>query len=110
MTHSTAEIHPFDVLIARVAFEDRPEVAKPRPVIVVNVDDESLTLVAIKVTSHAPREWCPGEVVLADWGAAGLAKPSVARCSKLLLLEPRDIKAKIGTLTERDRNEVLRWL
>lgn len=110
MMPSTAEIEPFDVLIACVEFEDKPGVTKPRPVIAVNIDDEHLSVVAIKVTSHAPRPWCPGEVVLVDWEREGLAKPSVARCSKLLLLEARDIKTRIGSLTERDQAEVLRWL
>lgn len=110
MTFSMTEIDPFDVLIARVEFEDRPGVAKPRPVIAVNIDDEHFSVVAVKVTSHAPRPWCPGEVVLVDWEREGLAKPSVARCSKLLLLEAQDIRARVGMLTERDRVEILRWL
>ncbi len=107
---SIAEIDPFDVLIASVRFEGHPEVAKPRPVVVINVDDDALLIVAIKVASHAPRSWCPGEVVLADWQSEGLACPSVARCSKLVALEWRDIKLRAGRLSDRDRREVERAL
>lgn len=102
------DIGPFDVFIASVRFEDKPEVAKPRPVIIVSVMPDEYLVVAIKVTSHAPREWCPGEVVLVDWEAEGLAKPSVARCSKIVMLSAGDLKCRIGTLSARDRAAVSR--
>lgn len=107
MTPSINDLAPFDVLIARVEFEDRPGVAKPRPVIVLNVDEAEMVLLSVKVTSHAPREWREGEVVLEDWAEEGLARPSVARCSKLLYLAPSDIRARCGRLSTRDREAVL---
>lgn len=111
MTSSTLEgVCPYDVLIAKVRFEDKPEVVKPRPVVAVTIDDALLTVLAVKVTSHAPRAWCPGEVVLEDWQTAGLLKPSVARCSKLMMLEERDIKARVGTLSPRDQAAVMRGI
>lgn len=110
MTLSTAEVRPFDVVIARVRFEEDPGKAKPRPVIVLSVSDEECTVVAVKVTSHAPREWCPGEVVLTGWRLEGLAKPSVARCSKLVRLRGDDLSVRIGELTPEDRSAVLRAL
>lgn len=110
MTLSTADVRPFDVVIARVRFEEDPSKAKPRPVIVLSVSDEECTVVAVKVTSHAPREWCPGEVVLAGWRAEGLARPSVARCSKLVRLREGDLSTRIGELTPEDRSAVLRAL
>ena len=110
MTISTSDIRPFDVLIALVEFEDKPGVAKPRPVVVLNVNDEQLVILAVKVTSHAPRTWCPGEVVLRGWRVEGLAKPSVARCSKRLLLSVSDIKVRCGSLTDEDRLAVLEGL
>ena len=38
MTCMLDSIRPFDVLIASVEFEDKPGVAKPRPVVVLEVD------------------------------------------------------------------------
>lgn len=107
MTLSISDIRPFDVLIAIVRFEDVPKGYKARPVVVLNIDDETLTIAVIKVTSHAVREWCSGEVRLLDWEREGLAKPSVARCSQRLLLYASDIGKRIGTLTERDRRAVM---
>ena len=40
MTLSTADVRPFDVVIARVRFEEDPSKAKPRPAIVLSVSDE----------------------------------------------------------------------
>ena len=45
-----------------------------------------------------------------DWQSEGLARPSVARCSKLVALERRDIKLRAGRLSDRDRREVERAL
>ena len=74
----------------RLAFryEDQPEKSKERPVVIGAVDKETdeVLLLAVKVTSHAPRPDCPGEVVLEDWQEAGLEKPSVARCSKHMVV------------------------
>lgn len=103
-------IHPFDVLIASVEFEDKPGVVKPRPVVVLEVEGGALCVTTVKVTSHAPREWCSGEVVLVDWEREGLAKPSVARCSKILRLQADSIRACIGSLTPRDRGALMAGL
>ena len=72
----------------RIAFEyeDHPGIAKERPVIIGAIDEVFALVLAIKVTSHAVRPDYPGEVLLEDWKAAGLEKPSVARCSKTLLV------------------------
>ena len=111
MTPSTLDsVRPFDVLIASVEFEDRPGVAKPRPVIALEVEGGELAVTAVKVTSHAPRGWCAGEVQLADWEREGLARPSVARCSKVLRLGAGSIRASIGALTPRDRAAVISGL
>ncbi|MDO4290975.1 MAG: type II toxin-antitoxin system PemK/MazF family toxin [Eggerthellaceae bacterium] len=107
MTLSISDISPFDVLIAVVRFEDAPKGYKARPVVALNVDDGALTVAAVKVTSHAPRDWCFGEVRLLDWQREGLARPSVARCSQRLLLRASDIGKRVGSLTERDRAAVV---
>lgn len=107
MIRSIDDIEPFDVLIALVRFEDAPKGYKARPVIALSVNDDALAIASIKVTSHAPREWCPGEVQLIDWKEEGLAKPSVARCSRIVLLNVSDVGMRIGSLSMRDRRAVL---
>lgn len=107
MTIASSDISPLDVVIADVYLEDKPDVSKPRPVVVLEVDDDLLVVVGLKVTSHPPRPWVAGEVVLQDWKEEGLMKPSVARCSKKVALTLPDIKLRCGSLSGRDRMAVL---
>lgn len=52
------------VVVVPFEFEDRPGV-------VIDVGAGRAALALAKVTSREPRAWCPGEVALADWEAAG---------------------------------------
>lgn len=88
----------WDVWFASVRFEDSDEV-KARPVVIT--DHGEVYVLALKVTSHAPRDaW--GEYALVYWREAGLSKPSTVRISKRLRLEPRDMIRKVGTLHPMD--------
>lgn len=88
----------WDVWFASVRFEDSDEV-KARPVVIT--DHGEVYVLALKVTSHAPRDaW--GEYALVYWREAGLNKPSTVRISKRLRLEPRDMIRKVGTLHPMD--------
>ena len=103
MTISMLEdVQPFDVLLARVWFEDVPGVYKVRPVVALGSASGRLSVSAVKVTSHAPREECAGEVFLADWRSEGLAKPTVARCSQVFEIELSDVFRRMGSLSSRD--------
>ena len=73
-------IKPWEVWFAAVRFEDSPQI-KNRPVVVTS--SEAVCVMALKVTSHVPRnEW--GEYALQHWQAAGLNKPSTVRIGKRL--------------------------
>ena len=92
-------------------YEDQPGKSKERPVVVGAISEQSaeIFLLAVKVTSHAPRPEFPGEVALLDWQQAGLEKPSVVRCSKHLVV-PIDVllgQRKYGRLSNRDSMAVL---
>lgn len=98
---------PFDVCIAWVEFPDHPGVGKPRPVIALSTEDAGLLVIAIKVTSHVPRNGVPGEVALEDWQVEGLNVPSVARCSQVLAVPQDCISRVIGSLTSLDVRRVV---
>lgn len=62
-------------------------------------------LLSVKVTSHPPRQGIEGEIPLLDWQAAGLSKPSAARCSKTILV-PLSVfvdQRKFEKLSQRDQ-------
>ena len=77
---------PYDVWQMSFEYEDQPGVAKVRPVVIGAVDGGRAVVLAVKVTGHGPRPDFPGEVRLRGWKDAGLDKPSVARCSKTLVV------------------------
>lgn len=80
------DVKLYDVWRLPFAYEDQPDVLKERPVVVGSIDCERSLALVVKVTGHGPRSEFPGEVRLEDWKRAGLSKPSVAHCSKVLLV------------------------
>lgn len=93
------EFQPWDVWWADVRFEDQPTETKVRPVVILSSGE--LFVVAIKVTSHVPRDqW--GEYALIRWKEAGLPKPSTLRLQKRLRLQRADLRARIGALHPSD--------
>ena len=87
-------IKPWEVWFAAVRFEDSPQI-KNRPVVVTS--SGAIYVMALKVTSHVPRnEW--GEYALQHWQAAGLNKPSTVRIGKRLRLQQSDMVHRIGKL------------
>ena len=106
MNESTPAL--YDVWRIAFEYEDQPGVTKERPVIIGAIDEEFALVLVVKVTSHASQPDFPGEVLLEDWKDAGLDKPSVARCSKTLLI-PRSYLAgchRYGQLSSRDSSKI----
>ena len=91
-------IKPWEVWFAAVRFEDSPQI-KNQPVVVTS--SGAIYVMALKVTSHVPRnEW--GEYALQHWQAAGLNKPSTVRIGKRLRLQQSDMVHRIGKLHPLD--------
>lgn len=95
---------PYDVWRLSFEYEDQPGVSKMRPVVVGAVDGERAAVLVVKVTGHGPRAEFPGEVRLSGWRDAGLDKPSVARCSKTLVVPTEAFAGQLryGHLNEED--------
>ena len=91
-------IKPWEVWFAAVRFEESPQI-KNRPVVVTS--SGAIYVMALKVTSHVPRnEW--GEYALQHWQAAGLNKPSTVRIGKRLRLQQSDMVHRMGKLHPLD--------
>jgi len=74
----------WEIWEAKVPFEDRDEYKK-RPVLVLS--EEDMIVLSLKMTSHSPRyHKLDGEYEIMRWQEAGLKKPTVIQCSKLLRL------------------------
>ena len=93
-------VNKWDIYFAHVPFEDLPE-SKPRPVIVL--DDLTVAVVCLKMTSHSPRL---GEYSLKRWRDAGLMKPTTVRISKRLSLGRKQFIKRLGSLHPIDIIEI----
>lgn len=98
-------IQPQDVWFADFPYEDDPAQSKDRPVIVLDVDDETCTVLSMKVTSTAPvTEY---EIELFDWEKIPLNHKSTAVASSVMLVSKRRFRKKIGRLSNDDWQNVL---
>lgn len=91
--------NPWEIWIARVKFEDSDEI-KNRPVLIL--ENGQAFILALKITSHCPREYCSGEYKVTNWEKSGLDRQSTVRCSKRLRLIESDLVHRIGRLHPYD--------
>ncbi|MCG3188105.1 MAG: hypothetical protein IOMNBAOH_02829 [Rhodocyclaceae bacterium] len=82
--------------------------AKPRPAAVVSspdYNDARPDVILMPITSQVRSSLAFGEVMLADWQAAGLLKPSVAK-PVLFTLEKALIRKTLGQLSVADQDRL----
>ena len=83
---------------------------KRRPACVVSADtyQRGPDMIVAMVTSQTGRRQTPGlgDVVVADWRAAGLRAPSTIRTGRLLVLEQRLLGMTLGRLSDTALAEV----
>ena len=101
MTTSYNSPAPWEIWWAFVEYEDQQGIGKKRPVLVIPGNDSPLIMV-LKMTSHSPRGNFKGEYQLIDYKSAGLKKPTVVRCSKIMSMDEKSFNDKIGILQPRD--------
>jgi mRNA interferase MazF len=75
----------------------------PHPHVVIQADDSAVTICAL--TSNIKRINWPGTVLL-DAGEAGLQKTSVAEVYKVSTVDPSQLGAYIGSLSQARLNQI----
>ena len=94
-----------DVILAAFPYEDKITENKTRPAVVMEKNDNSLTVFALKVTSTPPRDKYDYEIV--NWALTGLKNISTVRTCKRAVIYVSDIVKKIGTLSPTDFQAVV---
>jgi mRNA-degrading endonuclease toxin of MazEF toxin-antitoxin module len=96
----------FDIWLVYLHFTDNPKIGKVRPVLVVDVSEESIFVA--KITSQAPRIGFIGEYVIKQWREAGLNVVSTIRCSQIFEIAESELlrDAPIGQLQQADIDDV----
>ncbi len=98
------KICPQEVWYAEFPFEDQPDVSKERPVIVLDVSEETATVLSIMVTSSDPRD--EFDIEIFDWEFVPLRHRSTARVSRTMSIRTSSFRRKIGRLTDDDWDNV----
>jgi len=91
-----------DVVLVAFPFTDL-STAKTRPALVVSSDSfhrEALDIILAGITSQTDRKMTPSDFLLSleDQRHAGLPKPSLVRLGKIVTLDRRLIRKKLGNM------------
>ena len=99
------EILPQDVWFADFPFAEDETRFKERPVIVLDVDDETCTVFSMKVTSTKP--YSEFEIELFDWADIPLDHISTAVASDVREISKSKFRKRIGRLSDDDWINIL---
>ena len=95
-----------EVWLVKFPLEEDVSVFKNRPVVVLDVEMETLQVLSVKVTKHPPRPNDKYDVPILYWQEAKLKISSTARVSKTMYLEKDMFIHKIGDLHPEDFNKI----
>ena len=98
------EILPQDVWFAEFPFSEDATKSKNRPVIVIDVDNETCTVLSMKVTSRKP--YSEFEIEIFDWADVPLDHISTADASNVKQIPKSNFRRKIGRLSDDDWDNV----
>ena len=89
-----------DVILVNIAFSGAVGY-KRRPAVVMSAkhfNRAGIKLIVGAITSNVSPTFRPGDVLLSDWRAAGLVKPSAVR-GVLATVDKSDVVRKLGALS-----------
>lgn len=98
------EIYPQEVWFAEFPFADDETKFKDRPVIVLDVDDNTCEVLSMKITSTPP--YSEFEMILFDWNQIPLQHESTANASEVKVISKSRFRRKIGRLSDSDWDNV----
>lgn len=102
MTTSMTNYQRGDVLLVVFPFVHGGQGKQKPALVVADTGDSDVTLARVTTQS----QHTPFDVRLADWKAAGLIAPSVARLHKLATINKSLVRRRLGALTGTDRGQV----
>ncbi len=84
---------------------------KQRPAVIISTESfhaRQLDVIVLAVTSHVPPSLNPEDHLLnpSDQRAAGLPKPSIVKCAKLLTIDRRLIRKTLGHLSSETLHQL----
>ena len=96
-------MQPGEIWYVDFPFEDDPNQSKKRPCIVIDV--EKLEVLAIKVTTHKPRD--EFDIPILNWRQY-LPEESYARVSQSVSISKKSFLKKLAQLSEKEFKEIVK--
>lgn len=91
-----------EVWFVRFPYEENPKKYSDRPVVVLDVDEDQLEVLSVKVTKHNVREYDDYDAPIVYWQQAKLRFESTARVAKTIYIPKDAFIHKFGDLHEDD--------
>ena len=97
---NTEEIKEWDIWLAEVLFEDKPDESKIRPVLILGNED-AICIDVAKITSKNKKKRI-FDILIEDYCECGLDKLSTLKLDKKIKLNKGKLHKRIGRLTRKN--------
>lgn len=101
-------ITPFEIVLVPFPFTSLAALKKRPALVLTSCQPTKLPkhLIVAMITSQLDGVSFPHDVILKEWEAEKLPKPSLVRLSKIVTLEKSLVQKVIGKLTKKDEHSV----
>lgn len=110
-TMISSELIPGQIWLTYLHYIDKPAVGKVRPVLILHIDDNHTSVVALKITSKPARPGS-GDIAIANWASCGLVVPSSIRTDFVFRVKIADLlrEKPLGSVPAHVLEQALRQI
>lgn len=108
---TSSEIKPGQIWLTYLHYIDKPTIGKVRPVLILHVEEDCASVVALKITSKPVRPES-NDIEISDWASCGLVVPSSIRTDFVFRINNSDLlnEEPLGSVSQDVLAQVLRQI